>query len=300
MAEEQVLDRTEEQAHTDDDADASLPALDAEGEKSGAEGDLEKPHTPADEHKDEETSESLEVHFGDEKPSEADQTPAPPWVRDVRKQNRELLKKNKELERRLSETAEKKPPAVLSAKPTLDQFDFDAERYERALSSWYEEKRGHDEVEAKKTAETERGKADWQAKLDGYTQAKVSLKAADFQDSEGVVESTLDVTQQGIIIQGAENPALLVYALGKDEKRAKELAAIKDPVKFAFAVAKLEATMRVNRRSVPAPEKTVAGSVKPGVGATNAHLERLRDEAEKTGDYSKVASYKRQLREKGK
>jgi len=50
----------------------------------------------------------------------------------------------------------------------------------------------------------------------------------------------LDPVQQDIILQAAQNPALAVYALGKSKDKAKELASIKDPVKFAFALGKLE------------------------------------------------------------
>jgi hypothetical protein len=56
------------------------------------------------------------------------------------------------------------------------------------------------------------------------------------------------------MLQGADNPALVVYALGKNPKKAKELSEIKDPVKFAFAVAKLEKELKVtNRRAAPHP-----------------------------------------------
>ena len=246
----------------------------------------------------EDATEGLSVTFGDEKPPEEDRTPAPAWVREVRKQNRELQKQNRELQRRLAETTTEHQPVALPKKPTLEEHDYDAAKFEAALLSWTEKKRQVDEAEARKQAEAEKGQADWQAKLAAYGQAKAGLKVADFDDAEAAAQNLFDVTQQGIIIQGAENPALLVYALGKDEKRAKELAAIKDPIKFAFALAKLEATMRVNRRSAPAPERTVAGNGRPG--ASNAALDRLRAEAERTGDYSKVAAYKRQLREKGK
>jgi hypothetical protein len=249
----------------------------------------EKQAEGKEEGKEEEQAESIDVHFGDEKPKE-ESIPAPSWVREVRKQNRELLKKNKELEWKLTEVVEQKL-TTLGVKPSLEQFDYDAERYEKALASWFDEKRRFDEAEAEKRNKAKREKADWQAKLDSYAQAKTTLKVVDYEDAEDTVESTLDVTQQGIILQGAENPALLVYALGKDEKRAKELAAIKDPVKFAFAISKLEASMRVNRRSVPAPEKTVSGGMKPG---GSVHLERLREEAARTGDFSKVVAYKNQ------
>ena len=47
-----------------------------------------------------------------------------------------------------------------------------------------------------------------------------------------------------------------MYALGKNPKKAKELGEITDPVKFAFAVAKLETQLTVtSRKQVPPPEK---------------------------------------------
>jgi len=118
----------------------------------------------------------------------------------------------------------------------------------------------------------------------------------DFEDAESFAMETFSVTQQGIVIQGAENPALVIYALGKNPQQAKELAAVNDPVKFAFAVAKLETQLKVsNRKAPPPPEKTVTGNG-GAAGAMDATLERLRAEAERTGDYTKVTQYKRQKR----
>lgn len=286
---------TEDTVTVEPEADEAVAdaAGDPAPESEAGEQEAQPDKPPADD-----ATEDLSVTFGDEKPAEPDTAPAPAWVREVRKQNRELQKQNRELQRRLSETTTETQPVVLPKKPTLEDHDYDAAKFEAALLSWTEKKRAVDEAEARKKADAEKGAADWQAKLAAYGQAKTGLKVADFEDAEAAAQTLFDVTQQGIIIQGAENPALLVYALGKDEKRAKELAAIKDPVKFTWALAKLEATMRVNRRSAPAPEKPVAGSAKPGAG--NAHLDRLRAEAERTGDYSKVVAYRTQLREKGK
>jgi len=107
----------------------------------------------------------------------------------------------------------------------------------------------------------------------------------------------LNVTQQGVVIQGAENPALVIYALGKNPKKAKELASIADPVKFAFAIAKLETQLKVTgKRTPPPPEKTVGGGTAPIRGAVDSNLERLREDAARTGDYSKVYAYKKQKR----
>lgn len=187
------------------------------------------------------------------------------------------------------------PRAVeLGKKPTLEAVDYDTDRYEKELAAWYERKRSYDEAEAARRAEHEGVEREWKQKLEGYQSAKAGLKVRDYEDAEEVVQDNLSVTQQGMILQGAENPALLVYALGKNPQRAKELASIKDPVKFAFAVAKLETQLKVtSRKATSKPEPKISGTGRPS-GAVDSTLDRLRSEAERTGDYSKVFQYKKQ------
>ena len=103
-----------------------------------------------------------------------------------------------------------------------------------------------------------------------------------------------------IVVQGAGNPALLIYAFGKNPKKEDELGSIKDPVKFAFAVAKLEKDLKVTqRKAAPPPEKVVQGNASVS-GAVDSTLDRLRSEAEKSGDYTKVFKYKQQQKLKQK
>jgi hypothetical protein len=240
------------------------------------------------------------VTIGEEAPpaEEEEHAQAPEWVRELRKSHRELQRKNRELEDKLKTgTAETKPAVTLGPKPKLEDHDYDAEKYEAALESWYKQKRQVDEQAAKAEAEAKSANEAWQAKLTSYGKAKTELKVKDFDDAEATVQETLSSTQQGIILQGAENPALLVYALGKNPKKAKELASITDPVKYAFAVAKLETQLKVtNRKAAPPPEKTVRGTGSVS-GTVDSQLERLRADAEKTGDYSKVIAYKRSKRQ---
>jgi len=232
------------------------------------------------------------VSIGDPAPEEPEK--APDWVRDLRKQHRELQREKRELEQRLASIQAPATPAVtLGKKPTLEDYDYDADRFESALGDWYEKKRLVDERQAQAEAEQRAQATQWQAKLDNYGQAKTQLKVQDFDDAEHVVMESLNQTQQGIILQGAENPALLVYAMGKNPAKAKELASIKDPVKYAFAIAKLETQLKVTPRKPPAPERTISGTG-PVSGSSDSHLERLRAEAEKTGDMTKVIAYKRQ------
>jgi hypothetical protein len=238
------------------------------------------------------------VTIGGEAPPPEDEEAerAPEWVRDLRKQYREEKRRNKELQEQLARTSGSAKAAELGEKPTLEKADYDTERYETELAAWYERKRKHDEVEAARRAEADAVEREWKQKLEGYQSAKATLKVRDYDEAEDVVQDAFTVTQQGMILQGAENPALLVYALGKNPKRAKELASIKDPVKFAFAVARLETQLKVTKRKATSkPEPKVSGTGRIS-GAVDSTLERLRAEAERTGDHTKVFQYKMQKR----
>ena len=251
---------------------------------------------PVDEVETEDTEEVV-VSIGEEAPPPEEQTHAPEWVRELRKTNRELQRQNRELQGKLQSTAQTETkPVVLGKKPSLEDYDYDADKFEVALADWFDRKRQSDETQAKQEAEVMNQQKAWQAKLDGYGKAKADLRVKDFEDAEAVAQELFNITQQGVVLQGADNPALVIYALGKNPKKAKELSDIKDPVKFAFAVAKLEKELKVtNRRAAPPPERIVSGTGRVS-GAVDSTLERLRAEAEKTGNMTKVIQYKAQKR----
>jgi len=251
---------------------------------------------------DEETEDTEEVvvSIGEGAPPPEEHTPAPEWVKELRKTNRELQRQNRELQGRLQAAPPETKPVVIGNKPKLEDHDYDADKYEEALTDWFDRKRQADEVNAKQEAEVMNQQKAWQAKLDGYGKAKAELRVKDFEDAEEVAQQVFSITQQGVLLQGADNPALVVYALGKNPAKAKELAEIKDPVKFAFAVAKLEKDLKVtNRRQAPAPERIISGTGRSS-GAVDSTLERLRAEAERTGNMTKVIAYKAQKRSASK
>jgi desulfoferrodoxin (superoxide reductase-like protein) len=242
-------------------------------------------------------SDEVIVSIGEEAPPPEEQTHAPEWVRELRKTNRELQRQNRELQGKLQSTAQTETkPVMLGKKPSLEEHDYDAEKFEVALADWFDRKRQADEAAAKQEAEVMNQQKAWQAKLDGYGKAKAELRVKDFEDAEAVAQELFNITQQGVVLQGADNPALVIYALGKNPKKAKELSDIKDPVKFAFAVAKLEKELKVtNRKAAPPPERIVSGTGRVS-GAVDSTLERLREEAARTGNMTKVVQYKAQKR----
>jgi hypothetical protein len=272
-----IVEEQAEQIETEEVADEQEPISDQVD--SEAEGDEDE----------------VIVSIGEEPPPPEEQTQAPNWVRELRKANREKEKRIRELEARLTQTTENKP-VVLGQKPKLEDHDYDADKYEEALASWFERKRLADaEAEKLKQAEQSQQKA-WQEKLEGYGKAKAELRVRDFEDAEAVAQELFNITQQGVVLQGADNPALVIYALGKNPKKAQEIANIKDPVKFAFAVAKLEKELKVtNRKAAPPPERVISSTGRVS-GAMDSTLERLREEAARTGNMTKVIQYKAQKR----
>lgn len=263
------------------------------GENNAASDQL----TEGDAEQHDEESDEVVVSIGEEAPPAEEEQRAPEWVRELRKANREKERRIRELEAKLQTTAQtENKPVALGPKPKLEEFDYDADRFEQALDAWHDRKRQHDlETERVRQAEQTQQQA-WQAKLDSYSKAKAELRVRDYEDAEAIAQEVFNVTQQGVILQGAENPALVIYALGKNPKKAAELAKNTDPVKFAFAVAKLEKELKVtNRRAAPAPERVIQGTGRVS-GAVDSTLERLREEAARTGNMTKVIQYKAQKR----
>ncbi|PXX60691.1 hypothetical protein SAMN05660489_04383 [Pseudomonas sp. LAMO17WK12:I10] len=282
-------------------SDLGVTVAEEEQEEQEQEEEPEEQEEQEEESKDD--GGEVVVTIGDEKsPEEQDDQAAPAWVKDLRKSHREAQKRIRELEAQVKKDDPATKVPELGKKPSMDDpdIDYDAEKFETRLTEWHERKREIDQAQDNARKQEQKQQEEWQQRLGEYSTAKSGLKVKDFDDAEDQVRNSLNVTQQGIIIQGAENPALVVYALGKNPKKAAELAAINDHVKFAFAIAKLETQLKVqSRKPAPPPEKTVTGTGKVS-GSVDSTLERLRAEAEKTGDMTKVNAYRRQQREKAR
>ena len=268
-----------------DDTDDTIAIETAEGETPEApQADETTPEAAAED--EDAIDDEVEVSIGD-KPVQAEEPKqaAPAWVRELRAKAQAP-----------QQQGENQPPAA-GAKPKLEDHDYDAERFETALSGWFDRKRHVDEHAAKQKQSEETQKQAWQARLDAYGKAKASLRVRDYDDAEASVTESLNVTQQGIIVSGAENPALVTYAIGKDPAKLKELAAISDPVKFAFAIAKIETQLKVNpRKPSAAPETVIKSTTRLAGGGQDQALERLRNEADKSGDFTRVIAYKAKLK----
>ena len=293
IIEEQVQDQVEDQVE------------DVQTEAQDSEEAIESVDQSADQEEaiEEEQPEELVISIGEESlTSEEDEvSKAPGWVKDLRKQHRESQKLIKEQQRQIEELkAAENKPVELGPKPTLESCDYDEDVFSDRLEAWNGKKREAEQQAAQaKQAEQAQVEA-FQVKLQGYDESKqklISRGVKDYEDAESTVINSFDEAQQSILVEGAKDSALLTYVIGKDPKRAKELSEIKNPIEFAFAVARLENQVKTQTRKPSAPpERTVKGSA-PTSGMDST-LEKLRAEAERTGNYSKVTAYKRQKRNK--
>lgn len=282
---DEAEDMAEDEAEVLDEADTEDEDVsddEGEAEEGEAEGDDD---AEADGSDDEPGDDAFTVEITDED-DEGNSS-----IRELRARNRELKQ-----ELRKYQEGEVRTAPELGPKPKIEDFDYDEEKFTDALMAWGEQKREH---EARQAAEQERVQSmqdRYNKKLTAYGEEKTSLGARDFDVAEDIVRDALSPVQQSLIVANVEKPALLVYALGKNDKHLKALAAETDPAAFLYKVAKLESKMEVTGvKKKPKPETRPNGkTVAPSSGSK--HLEKLREEAAKTGDMSKVHAYKRQLK----
>jgi hypothetical protein len=276
-----------------------------EGQDEGEEGEEESEGSESTEGADGEEEEETVVTLGSEEPpASEEEKSAPKWVKELRQRQRELARENAELKAKLGtgQPAQHAKPQ-LPPKPKMSDadIDYDEAKFEQAHDAWVSKKRDIEAWEENQRKAQEAHQKAVQAVHEGYAKSVKDLGVKDYPDLEAEVQAQFSQVQQSIVIQGTTNPAAMVAALGRNPKKLAELASIKDPVKFAVAVGKLETEVKVTKRTStkPAPEKTLSGTTSATSGSSKATLERLEAEADKTGDRTKVARFLAQQRRAG-
>ena len=211
---------------------------------------------------------------------------APEWVKKVREENREL---KRQLKQRESQQFEQQ---VLREKPTLDDHDYDSDAFEQDYAQWLTEKQ---QVDAQVHAERqkyqqyhERYKADVDA---------IKAKAPDYDEVELSVVDVLSEQKQGLLQMLVDNPAKVVYALGKNSPAQLDRLSKLDDIQFAKQIVLMEMQMssKTKSRNQNKP-KPKTHELEGAAGGADTRLAKLEAEADRTGDRSKVAAYKKQMR----
>lgn len=213
---------------------------------------------------------------------------APEWVKKVREENREL---KRQLKQRESQQFEQQ---VLREKPTLDDHDYDSDAFEQDYAQWLTEKQQVDvQVHAERQKYQqyhERYKADVDA---------IKAKAPDYDEVELSVVDVLSEQKQGLLQMLVDNPAKVVYALGKNSPAQLERLSKLDDIQFAKQIVLMEQQMssKTKSRNQNKP-KPKTHELEGSAGGADAKLESLEAQADKTGDRSAVIAYKRKMRTK--
>lgn len=222
-----------------------------------------------------------------------DGTPAPQFVKDLRTKAREDARKLRELAAenaalRVAVTPKEPAAIVVGDKPTLEACEYDAEKFAAETLAWDGRKRQAEEAE-KKRGEAQKATQDaYTKRLEAYKTGAATLKVTDFDAAEKAVEGVLSNLQQSILIKHAKNAALLVYALGKDAAKLKQLGGITDPVEFGIQAALLEKEIKTVKKSEFKPEGRVGGGGSGALATGATALDKARAKAADTGDFTEV------------
>jgi hypothetical protein len=236
--------------------------------------------------------------------NEDQQHAAPQWAKDLRKEHRRLQRELADERRKNAAVQSVQAPEsdVLGPEPTLEQCGWDEAEFRKQTAAHIRKAGEIDARKERQAADVRNQQVQAKERLTAYQTQQKALKVPDFEDAEDAVVGTLSEVQQNILLAGADNAALIVYALGKNPDKARELAKLTDPVKFAFAAAKLEKEIKVTPRksnTKPQPE-TVHRSSAALTGGGSTALDAARKKAEQTGDYTEVNAIRRQLRAAGR
>ena len=211
---------------------------------------------------------------------------APEWVKKVREENREL---KRQLKQQQTQQVEQQ---ALREKPTLEDHDYDSDAFEQDYAAWLNEKSEHDakvQAEQQKYQQyRERYKADVDA---------IKAKAPDYDEVELSVVDVLSEQKQGLLQMLVDNPAKVVYALGKNSPAQLERLSKLDDIQFAKQIVLMEMQMssKTKSRNQNKP-KPKTHELEGAAGGADTRLAKLEAEADRTGDRSKVAAYKKQMR----
>ena len=237
----------------------------------------------------------LPADDGDELPANIEPKASAAFAK-MRADKKRLERENRELKARQEDATAR--PAVaavvepLGDEPTLESCDFDGEVYAGRLKSFLTRKTEHDNRAAQQQDAQRKEQEAWTSRLASYKQEAAKLKRPDFEEAESTVTSAFSTVQQGLLLKHPK-AAALVYVLGKNPARAKTLAAISDPIDFAYAAADLAGQVKVERKSPAPPTDTPVRGRTNGAALSSQGLDALRDQGRRTGDYSAYFKAKR-------
>lgn len=270
--------------------------LDSEdGEDSEKNAADDKPKSTAED--DDDDDEPLSINLGDEDDDDEEPSEANSTIKQMRAKLRTEERERKRLEAELAATKAEpaKAKAELGDEPSLEDLDYDEDAYKTALLKWTDAKRENDAAEATKAEAQKVQSAEWGKRVKSHEDRRSEmLEHPEYEDAEATVLGQLSKNQQYMAVRALKNAPHVFLALGKRPARLTKLISITDEVDFIAAIVREEAAMKITgtKAKAPKPErKLTGGNASPSTGAK--HLKELEDEAERTGNRTKVQQYRR-------
>lgn len=201
-----------------------------------------------------------EIQLTEEDDDHVDGQPAPQWVKDLRKNNREKEKELRELRRQLEEI-QSKPAEVqqpqsdaLPPKPTLESCDYDEVVFEQALTDWHEKKGRAEKSKQDQLRQQQEYQKNFQKRIDAHKERAAKLPVKDYQEMEEIARRELSDIQKEILIHAAdEGSELIAYALGKNQQLRQRVATETDPIRAAFLLGQISKQVSL----APKPKKAI-------------------------------------------
>jgi septum formation inhibitor MinC len=202
-----------------------------------------------------------EISLAEEDDDHVDGQPAPQWVKDLRKNNREKDKELRELRRQLeqvqSRPTEQQPPQqadVIPPKPTLESCEYDEEAYEAALTDWHEKKGRAEQSKQQQQRQQQEYQQRFQQRVEAHKQRAAKLPVKDYQEMEEIVRAEVPDMHKEILIHCAdEGSELIAYGLGKSQQLRQRVAAETDPIRAAFLLGQISKQVSL----APKPKKAI-------------------------------------------
>ena len=210
----------------------------------------------------------------------------------AREAAKESARKAREAEERAAAIeAQYKPKEPEIKRPTLEDCGFNEDVFAEKMAAFVT---AEDKRKAAATEEQNRQKASteaYQAKLAKYHEDRTKVGVDD--DAQARVVAKLSPQQQAALMDASMDPAKVVAALAKTPKVLDELAGIKEIHRFAYKLAQVEGKITMTTKAPPPPESKLRGGLAAADTVARVPLEKLREKAQDSGDWSSYFSEKR-------
>ena len=224
-------------------------------------------------------------------------------VKDVSTKAEMLEEENKLLRLQIEKSQKRVEPLV---RPNPDNFESDSE-YNAALEQYEDariEQKALDIVQKQVgQVQTQQNTANQErqlmTKLEQHYERADKLAMPNYEELEDKAIGVIGNDFAKVIMSNTDKSHLILGHLGANSGKAQELADLLQTDPVAALVKAVEIGSRLNIKTkhsnAPDPERNVSGG-KASMSTSDIKLEKLRAEASKTGDMSKLLAYKKKLK----